>query len=227
MVFKDRMRDQGGFSLVEVMVALAILSVVLAGVVKMFTSTGHYHTSQEMIVAIGQDIRAAKHLMIDEIRCAGCNPMNKIRIGFQTDGDDRYDTDANSIHFTRDIDNGDGDELYEPDGDVGDADENISYYRVDAAGNVLAAGNNTIGTLVRKTGSGVGQPVADNITNLQFQYYDSNNVLIPPATMTSTAVLDFIRTVEVTISGQVQNPNLVSPANRIWTQQFRVRVRNL
>ncbi len=226
MALRDNNNLEAGFTLIEVMIAMTILGVVLTGVVAMFTGTGRYHTGQEMMVELAQDIRAAKNLMVDEIRSAGCNPEDMIRVGFQIDTDDRFDTDDNSIHFTRDIDNGDGDEFYEPDGDVGDTNENIRYYRIDAGGNVLAAGNNTIGTLVRSTGGG-GQPVAENITDLRFQYYDSNNALIAPATMTTEAVLDTIRTVEVIISGQIQNPNRVSAGNRTWTQQFRIRVRNL
>jgi len=228
MALRDKNNLEAGFSLIEIMIALTILGIVLTGVVAMFTSTGRYHTGQEMMVELAQDIRAAKNLMVDEIRSAGCNPEDKIRVGFQIDTDDRFNTDANSIHFTRDIDNGDGDQFYEPDGDVTGTNENISYYRVDAGGNILAAGVNTVGTLVRRTGGGGGgQAVAENITDLRFRYYDSTNALINPATMTSVTVLDTIRTVEVLITGQVRNPNRVSTGNRTWTQQFRIRVRNL
>ena len=226
MALRDNHNLEAGFSLIEVMVAMAILGIVLTGVVAMFTGTGRYHTGQEMMVELAQDIRSAKNLMVDEIRSAGCNPEDKIRVGFQIDTDDRFDTDDNSIHFTRDIDNGDSDQFFEPDGDTDDPNEDICYYRIDAGGNILAAGNNTVGTLVRSTGGG-GQPVAEYITNLQFQYYDSANALITPATMTTEAVLDTIRTVEVIITGQVQNTSRISAGNRTWTQQFKIRVRNL
>ncbi len=226
MAVKLQTHHEAGFSLIEVMVALAILGFVLTGVVAMFVQTGRYHTGQEMTVEMTQDIRAAKNLMVDEIRSAGCNPDGVARVGFQPDPDDRFDTDANSIHFTRDIDNGDGDGLYEPDGDVGDANEDVSYYRVDSAGTILDPGDNTIGTLVRNSGGG-GQPVVDNVVDLQFQYYDSANNLIAPAAMNTTSVLDTIRTVEVLITGQVQNLTRVSAGQETWTQQFRIRVRNL
>ena len=226
MAVKFKTHDEAGFSLIEVMVALTILGFVLTGVVAMFVQTGRYHTGQEMTVEMTQDIRAAKNLMVDEIRSAGCNPDDAARVGFQRDPDDRFDTDANSIHFTRDIDNGDGDGLYEPDGDVDDANEDISYYRVDSAGTILDPGDNTTGTLVRNSGGG-GQPVVDNVVDLQFQYYDSANNLIAPAAMNKTSVLDTIRTVEVLITGQVQNLTRVSAGQETWTQQFRIRVRNL
>ncbi|WP_163336839.1 PilW family protein [Desulfopila sp. IMCC35008] len=222
-----RENTQEGFTLIELLVVIAITGVVLAGVTLLFTTTSRRNTAQEMMVEVTQNIRSAKSLMVDEIRSAGTNPENKTRIGFEFDNDDdRFNTDQNSIHFTRDIDNGDGDHLYEPDGDADDPNEDVMYYRVDAAGNILDAGVNTPGRLVRNTGGG-GQTVADNVTELQFVYYDESNTIIDPATMTRNSVLSTIRTVEVTIVGQVQNPNITSAANRDWTQQFRVKVRNL
>lgn len=233
MAIKMNNNCQAGFTLLEVMVALAILGIVLAGVIGMFIATGRYHTSQEMMIEVAQDIRSAKNLMVDEIRSAGCNPAGMLRAGFQKNGDDSLNTDANSIHFTRDIDNSDGDPVYEPDGDADDPNEDIAYFRTSdlcpaggPVGAVLAAGDPTPGCLRRNTGGG-GQAVAPNITELQFQYYDAANTLIPVASLTTDSGLDQIRTVEVTITGQVQNTSRVSTANQSWTQQFRVRVRNL
>jgi len=218
-----------GFTLVELMIAMVILGLVLTGVVKMFTNTGRFHTSQEMMVSLTQDMRAAKMLMSQEIREAGCNPKHLIRIGFQTSSDDRYNTDANSIHFTRDIDNGDGDANQEPDGDANDPNEDIRYYRTNdncsgTVGAVLAAGNNTPGCLRRNTGGG-GQPVMANVTNLQFIYYDTNDAVLPPAGLTTNAALDKIRTVEVILTGQVENPGRATETSQ--TQRFRIKIRNM
>lgn len=226
---KNKKNIQAGFSLIELLVAMTILGVVLAGVSALFTRTGRYHTGQEMLVEVAQNIRSAKNLMVDEIRSAGCNPEGTVRIGFELDKfNDRFNTDANSIHFTRDIDNEDLDELYEPDGVVG-TNENIRYYRRDGAGNVLNPGDPTVGTLVRLTGSGAGipQPVVNNIVDLEFKYFDEANVEIAPATMTKNSVLSKIRTVEVTLVGQVQNTSRVNAGNQNWEQKFRIRVRNL
>ena len=81
-------------------------------------------------------------------------------VGFLKNTDDRLNTDANSIHFTRDIDNKDGDEFLEPDGEIDGPNEDIVYYRRNAAGNVLNAGDNTVGTLVGRVNRrwGFNQP---------------------------------------------------------------------
>ncbi len=229
MAIKRTIKSENGFTLIELMVALAILGGVLAGVIFMFTSTSRYHTGQEMMVEVTQDVRAAKNLMVDELRSAGCDPSSIGGIGFEIDrNDEKFDTDDDSLHFTRDIDNGDNDEFYEPDGDTNDSNEDISYYRIDANGNLLGSNSTALGTLVRNTGGG-GQVVLDNVVGLQFRYFDASDPVqeIMPGTMTRRSVLSKIRTVEVTITGQVQNPNRVSLAASTWTQQFRVRIRNL
>ena len=233
MVVKEKHAEFGdkGFSLLEVLIALAVLGVVLTGVVKMFTTTGRFHTSQERIVETMDNIRAVKQLMVDEVRSAGCNPKGKRTIGFINDagGDERFDTDAESIHFTRDIDNGDNDQLYEPDGDAEDPNENIAYYRgtSSALSDILSATDPTPGILYRTSFGAAGvnsQPVADNITGLQFRYFDSLGTEIVNPTTTD---LSKIKMVEVTIIGQVANTTQVTTANQTWTQRFRIRVRNL
>ena len=215
-----------GFTLIELLITMAIMSVVLAGISGLFATTSKYHTAQELMVETTQNVRAAKNLMVSEIRSAGCNPEGGDRLGFEYDSDDNLDTDANSIHFTRDIDNGDDDEHYEPDGDADDDGEDIAYYRVDDSGNILDPGDDTAGTLIRFTDGDKGE-VAENIVDLEFKYFDEDNAEINPDTLTRDATLATIRVVEVRIVGQVKNTARVSENNQLWEQQFRVRVRNL
>lgn len=213
-------QNNKGFTLIELLITMAILSVVLAGISGLFTTTSKYHTAQELMVETTQSVRAAKHLMVGEIRSAGCNPEGGDRLGFEYSSDDDYDTDADSIHFSRDIDNGDDDEHYEPDGDADDDRENISYY---LDGTTLRRkdfndGNNE---------DVEGDPVAENIVELEFAYFDKDNTEINPDTLTSDTTLDTIRVVEVRIVGKVAYTARVSEDNQLWEQQFRVRVRNL
>jgi prepilin-type N-terminal cleavage/methylation domain-containing protein len=223
---------QAGFTLIELMIAMVIFGVVLTGVVQMFTSTGRYHTAQEMMVDLSQDLRAVKHVMVQELREAGCNPNSQMTMGFQVD------TDSNSIHFTRDIDNGDGDGIAEPDGDAGDANENIRYYRTNdnctgAAGPVMAAGNINPGCLRRDTGApGGGQPVMANVTEFRLSYYNdgfdgTDGYPEIPSPHIGKGWLADINVVRVLIRAQVEAITKVSSVQaQTQTLNFLVLIRN-
>ncbi len=213
--------NQKGFTLIELLIAMAIIGIVLGGIVGIFTSTTSYQTKQEMMVSLTQDLRAAKHLMTDEIRSAGCNPENNTRIGFLRNGDDSLNTDPNSIRFQRDIDNGDGDHFFEPDGDADDPGEEIGYYRADALGAPMAVADATPGRLVRDDGTGP-VTVMDNVIGLEFLYYDDDDD--PITTFGTNNDLDDIRMVEVVLTAQVDNPNRVTEQNQI--SRFKIAVRN-
>lgn len=216
-----------GVTLVELMIAMMVSAIVLTGIVKMFTSSGNHHLAEEMSTTLSQNIRAARHLMVDELRSAGCNPHDRVRLGFQVSrgGNDRYDTDDNSVHFTRDIDGDEADCEYTPDGSAQNSNEDVSYFRKDAKGNVLNPGDDTVGSLVRDTGGG-GQPIVDDIIDLRFSYFDAHGNDIT-GSLHREHDLDKIRSVQVDITGQVEYPSRVKSDRQTWSQSFRVRVRNL
>lgn len=220
--------NKKGFTLIELVIGMAVFGMVLTGVVKLFTGTGNYHTTQEMMVTLSQNIRSAKHLMTYEIRESGCDPKGIRAFGLQLDGDDRFDTDTDSIRFLSDTDNGDGDANLEPDGLATAANEDVAYYRVDSNGNLLPANNPTPGTLVRRvpdgTANGIQQQIVGDITNLAFTYFDRNNNVVN--VFNNTNSLKSIRSVQVVLTGQVENPDRVREGNKTWTQQFNIRLRN-
>ena len=224
-------KNAHGFTLVELMIAMVILGVVLTGVVRMFSNTGHYHSAQEMMVDLTQDLRATKQLMVQELREAGCDPTNKGIFGFQVDSDDRYDTDDNSIHFTRDIDNGDGDAFLEPDGDANDPNEDISYYRTNddcsgGAGAVMLSTNTSPGCLRRNAGAGGGQPVMPGVTQFELHYFDVNHSELTGAKLATKGGLEDIDSVQIIITAQVAEPSKVSAGSRTQQINFRVLIRN-
>lgn len=227
------LKNARGFTLIELLIAMVILGVVLTGVVRMFSNTGHHHTAQEMMVDLTQDLRAVKQLMVQELREAACDPNNKGTFGFQVDSDDRYDTDDNSIHFTRDIDNGDNDAFLEPDGEVSPGDnEDINYYRTNdecpiggPVGAVLAAGDATPGCLRRNVGGG-GQPVMPGVTQFELHYYDQDGNELTGVNLATMGKLEKIDTVRVILEAQVEEPSKVSVGARKQQLDFRVLIRN-
>ena len=110
-----------GYSLVELLVAMAITLVVMAGVYKVYVTQQDSYLLQEQVAEMQQNARTAKYVLVKDIRMVGYNPKRKLNVGnFVTsfvprlpgdgldDADpDRTSTGFSSIAFTLD-DNGDG-----------------------------------------------------------------------------------------------------------------------
>jgi type IV pilus assembly protein PilW len=90
-----------GFSLVELLVAMAIAGVVMAAVFKIYTTQQDSYVLQEQVAEMQQNGRTAKYVMTREIRMAGYDPTGLAGAGFISAG-------GNSIHFTMDITGEDG-----------------------------------------------------------------------------------------------------------------------
>lgn len=168
------MRDKQGFTLMELLVAMAMAGIVMGSVFSVYYSQQKSYVVQEEVSGMQQNLRAALYLMAKEIRMAGCDPTGTAGAGITTAG-------ANSISFTLDLRGKDPDDP--PDGDTGDANENITYTLYDFGGD----GDTDLG---RDTGSG-NSPVAENIDAINFVYLDGSG--------NPTASLSQIRSVQITI----------------------------
>jgi len=171
------MRSEKGFTLVEIMVTLAIMAVVMAGVYLTFYSQQKSYTVQEQVAEMQQNLRGAMYLMSKEIKMAGCNPTGQAQAGIVTAA-------ADSISFTMDLWGKSTDDP--PNGSISNPNENITYALVDFSGDqameIIRTDNN----------SGIGpQVVAENIDSLNFVYLDSNGNV--------TTDLLRIRSVQITV----------------------------
>ena len=138
---------QNGFSLVELLVAMAIATVVMAAVFKIYTTQQDSYVLQEQVAEMQQNGRTAKYVMTREIRMAGYDPTGSNAFGFLS-------TVGNSIRFSMDIVVEDG--TADPVGEV------ITYS--------VSSGN-----LERNDGSG-NQIAVENIEAIGFGYaYDEDN----------------------------------------------------
>ncbi len=175
-----RISRKNGFTIVELMVALILTSIVTMGIYRIYISFSTSYDIQEQIAEMQQNQRIALSRMIKEIRMAGYNPSNSAGAGFVA-----AQTDNASIEFTKD-DNGDG--------DTTDSNEDILYSLLDIDGDGVTE-------LARKdvNGANNNQSVADNIEALNFVYLDTTGAL--------TADTAKIHAVEVTIIVKSSTPN--------------------
>ena len=162
----------------------------MAGIYSAYYSQQKSYITQEQVVAMQQNLRAAMYIMQREIRMAGCDPTEDAGAEIKT-------ANANSITFTLDITGGESDgKDNDNDGSVDEADENrfsdgfcddtnedVTYSLYTADG---------IQKLGRKSPlTAINQPVAENIDALDFVYLDANGA--------TTATLANIRSVQITM----------------------------
>ena len=168
---EDGMRlDKKGFSLIEIMVAIAIMSILSIAMMKTYTGFTRVYTTQEVAAGAQQDLRAALNIMTQDIRMAGFDPTDSDNFGVEV-------ATATNIRITSDTD---------MDGAVDDSGfERITY-------NFNAGTNQLQQILYETTGSESTQPVVDNVTIVTFTYLDENNAV--------TATLADIRTVTISMT---------------------------
>jgi type IV pilus assembly protein PilW len=171
-----------GFTLVELLIAMAISSILLASVVAAYSSQIRTHVTQQMVVDMQQNIRGAMYIMQREIRMAGHDPTGLTGASILV-------ADDAQLQFQSD-DNGDGDFI---DGGGNDPMEQIRY--------AMTGG----GDLGRQLWNGPLTPLAENIDSINFVYLDGAdppNVLATPVPEINRSE---IRSVQITIvarSGQ-------------------------
>ena len=146
---KTKSRTASGFTVVEVLVSLAIMSIVFGAVYQSFDIFNRSYTKENVKAGVQQRTRIGIDLMVRDIRLAGLDPLGTANAQIIT-------ADAGNIQFSADLNY---------DGDVNDPFENITY-----------ALN---GDLLRQTsdlGSGfVTDTLLDNIDALTFTYLDASD----------------------------------------------------
>ena len=201
-----------GFTLVEMMLVLAISTIVLAAMYSVFTIANKNFTAQNVAANVQQNLRSAIGLMARDIRSAGLDPADSDNFGIAYAAQTK-------IRFTMDSD-GSGDF----NGIVDEANfEEITYE---------FQGSQVMQTLYETVTTPPAAPDAAalirNITNLNFAYYDAAKANLIDAGLSPPRVPDDkladIRTVEILVTHE-------EPAGRdemvSRTLTRRVECRNL
>jgi len=203
MKFKRKKRlNTQGFTLVELIVAMAVSLLVIGAIGSTFLSQNKSYMVQEEVVAMQQNLRAAMFYMQREIRMAGYDPTGNAGASIMI-------ANVAELQFTID-ENGNG-YLTDPDSPyANDSNEQIRYaLKNDLNRDGIADGSPC--SLGREAWNGGLQTVAENIDALNFVYLDADG--------NPTAVLADIRSVEITIVARTGKELQPSTNNVIYYNQ--------
>ena len=140
----------GGFTVTELVLALAIMMMVMASIVSLLISLNRVYAAQSVIAGVQQVTRAGINIMTRNIRLAGLNPRKINRIGI-------LEASVNKIRFQHDT-NGSGTI------EIGQ-DEDIAY---------LLNGNRQL--IRQKDGnSRSNKSLIDHVNDLTFKYFDRDD----------------------------------------------------
>ncbi|WP_306549534.1 PilW family protein [Desulfobulbus sp.] len=174
-----------GFTLVEVLIVLAISSILLASVTGVFIRSGRVYTTQNATAALQQEVRLAMEYMVGEMRMAAYNPRRgEVSFAIKTASPIRF-------RFEADLDeNGERAKSTNTDGDC----ENRSFrYSLVNTGIQIVCGEGTSSTSPPQYILG-GTDANVRVTQLDFAYRDRNNK--------DTKLVSEIRSAVITITAQ-------------------------
>lgn len=145
IISSTRIGDEG-FTIVEFLIACALLSLLMAAMVKSFSLVDHWYTAQNAAANLQQVVRTGMDIMTKNIRMAGYNPFQLTGVGIHEDSSE------NSIQFSYDED---------ADGVLAD-EEVITFFHED-------------NQLKRQIRDGIRVGIIDNVTDLTFTYLDADD----------------------------------------------------
>lgn len=157
------------FTLVEVLIAMAMVGIVMAGIYTVFISTNRAYHTQDRVVDAQQRARVGVDFMVRDIRMAGFDPQGSAGAGIEV-------AQATRIRLTADMDR---------DGTIDEDNRERITYEFDSTSNELRQ------WLYETTGSVTWQTLIKDVSALSFTYLDADG--------NTTATLADIRTVVISM----------------------------
>jgi prepilin-type N-terminal cleavage/methylation domain-containing protein len=194
------MQDSKGFTLLELLVAAAVLGILIAGIYNTFEAQQRAYVIQSRVTEMNQRARIAIEIMSREIRNAAFNPTRIF-----SDGADAkiHLASANSLIFSQDID-GDG-KISSPGEWLGFRYESTNQ-RIDKCTGSVDCNN--------------WQPFVDGIQPLKFNY-----ILADGTSTNNPAALENVRVVVIYLVSRRKTG--FGGQNNSKTIASRIQIRNL
>jgi prepilin-type N-terminal cleavage/methylation domain-containing protein len=194
MLASNLVDNKKGFTLIELSVVIAILSIVLAAAYTVFASTNRSATTNEVIAEVMQNLRISVGFMEQDIRMAGLDRFDSTNAGIEA-------ATATNLRFTADRN---------MDGVLNDNLERITYF-YDTA-------NNRLRQCLWEGSLNDWQTVAENVTNFQFSYLDADDNLL------AFPIADLSQISAVVVSMSIEQPaGRSGPVNRTINKRILCR----
>jgi len=145
-----------GFTLVEVLIAMAIVGVVMGAIYGIFVSSNRSYHTQDSVTETQQGVRIGLDFMVRDIRMAGFNPLGTLGTlnpGFEV-------STATKLRFTADMNMSNT---------IDESDRERITYEFNAGSNSLRR------CLYEGTASESWQTLIENVNALTFTYLDEND----------------------------------------------------
>jgi len=181
--FRKLTKNDAGFTLVELMIALVITGIIIASMYMAYLSQQKTYLVQEQVAEMQQNLRAGMAILAYDLRMAGYDGGNGTRHASCSLGAGGAATQpgvlaatATQLDFSMDLNQ---------DGDCADAGENLTYtlYTTNAGVQALGRRDNSGGAAI--------QAVAEPFDGVEFLYKDM--------TGSPTTILADIRSVQISL----------------------------
>lgn len=201
-----KIKNPSGFTLVELLVAIAMFGIITALIVSNYSRQSQTSTSQNQVVEVQQNVRAALYLLEREIRKAGYDPDENDNHGIINAGNGLTNTAADALSFTYDDDTG--------------AEHTATI-------NLFDSSIDTSASIDEIQITANGPPIAENIANNElnqplFEYFDGDGNSLGHSVATEN--LGDIRMIQVTIIARPdENERYLTKDNRTLTSLIKCR----
>ena len=201
-----------GFTYIELLIVTALFSVIISSIYTLLTANIKVYSSQGNTMAMTQGVRAALVIMTKDMKMAKYDPTGNAGACIIT-------ADISEFKFQIDW-NENGTIL----SSSSDPSEELRY--------ALSPDENRDG-IADESPSKIGlaswagglQPVVEDITKLEFTYYDKENNVLTPLPLSSENI-EKIKSIEILIISETPNPDPILNVKKSKTITTRVMLRN-